>query len=127
MAVHEEVSVRLFIMTWGLFSVWACFTDAMPAHVRKAASFVGHGFGVIMAVVGLVGLFFKLIPINDSNFNIGYIKFNMSSLAFTFLNNTMLFQLRYVVSVFLHPNNLVVIQSPVISEKVTKVVSIYLF
>ncbi len=119
--------MKLYIITWGLFAVWSCCTDAMPAHVRKVSSFVGPGFGVIMTAVVLVGLFFKLIPINDFHFNIGYIKFNMSSLAFTFLNNAGLFQLRYVVSAFLYPNNLVVIQSPVISEKMTKAVSIYLF
>ena len=95
----------------------------MPAHLRKALSFTGPGSGVIFLSVIQLGLFLKLIPIDDFPVILGHINFTMSSQVTNFLGNTTLYLLRNVVNVLLRPNEMVVIKSPVVSEKISKVVS----
>jgi hypothetical protein len=61
-------------MTWGSLGVWACFTDAMPAHVRKVTSFAGPGFGVILTAVGCWPSWFILQAYTDKRFQNGFHK-----------------------------------------------------
>ena len=97
----------------------------MPAHVRKNYSLAGPGFGVIIACVTQLSLFFKLIPINDFPVILGYINFTMSSQVTNCLGNATLYFLRNAINALLRPSEMVVIKSPVVSEKVSKVVSIF--
>ena len=71
-----------------------------------------------------LGLLFKLIPIDDFPVILGYINFTMSSQVTNFLGNATLYLLRNAVNALLRPNEMVVIKSPVVSEKISKVVSI---
>ena len=96
----------------------------MPAHVRKNYSLAGPGVGLILLSIIQLGLFFKLIPINDFPVILGYINFTMSSQVTNCLGNTTLYLLRNVVNALLRPNEMVVIKSPVVSEKISKIVSI---
>ena len=97
----------------------------MPAHVRKVYAIRGPGAGVVFLVVLMLGLFFKKIPINDFHFFIGFIRVDMSSLVFSFAFNTTIFLMRYTWAAFRNPDELVVINSPVVSVKVNKVVSVF--
>ena len=122
--IVEDSEVVFYLIVCCLTLIWGCLIDAMPAHVRKLYSLAGPGFGVIFLSIIQLGLFFKLIPIDDFPVILGYINFTMSSQVTNFLGNTTLYGLRNVVNVLLRPNEMVVIKSPVVSEKVSKVVSI---
>ena len=122
--IVEDSEVIFFLIIASLVLIWCCLTDAMPAHVRILNSLTGPGFVVIIASIIQLGLLFKLIPIDDFPVILGYINFTMSSQVTNFLGNTTLYLLRNVVNALLRPNEMVVIKSPVVSEKISKVVSI---
>ena len=96
----------------------------MPAHVRKIYSLLGPGLGVIVLSIMQLGLFFKLIPIYDFPVILGYINFTMSSQLTNCISNATLYLSRNVAKALLRPDEMVVIKSPVVSEKISKVVSI---
>ena len=122
--IVEDSEVVFFLIVLCLTLIWGCLIDAMPAHVRKIYSLAGPGFVVIIAGIVQLGLLFKLIPINDFPVILGYINFTMSSQVTNCLGNTTLYLFRNVVNALLRPNEMVVIKSPVVSEKISKVVSI---
>ena len=84
----------------------------------------GPGVGVIFSSIIQLGLLFKLIPIDDFPVILGYINFTMSSQVTNCLGNTTLYLSRNVAKALLRPDEMVVIKSPVVSEKISKVVSI---
>ena len=122
--IVEDSEVVFYLIVCCVANIFFCLTDAMPAHARKVYSLAGPGFGFIILSIMQLGLFFKLIPINDFPVILGYINFTMSGQVTNCIGNVSLYLLRNVVNALLRPNEMVVIKSPVVSEKVSKVVSI---
>ncbi len=124
--ILEDSGDIFFLITCCLGLIWGCLIDAMPAAARYIYSILGPSSGVAVLVGIQAGLFFKTIPINDFPFNIGFLDTHMSSLVTSFSFNTALFLSRNVVNAISNPDQMVVINSPVVSEKMNKVVSVFL-
>jgi hypothetical protein len=92
----------------------------MPTGSRRFSTFTGTTVGVIIVIIFQIGFFFKLIPIEDQTFDVGFVKFSASGMANSSMSNWVIFGVRNTITAICYPNRLTIIQSPVVSEKVTK-------
>jgi hypothetical protein len=64
-----------------------------------------------------------LIPINESTYQLGGVKFTVSGLAFSSLTNVIIFGFRNLIALLLYPNRFVVLNSSIQSVKLNKLTS----
>ena len=113
----------IYVIVIGFIGNAIIFMDALPSGLRRITQINGLGFTIIILVIVQIGLYYNWFQVENVEYNLGAIKMTASGFAATCNTNVLVYFVKNFVSALLHPERLVVIKAPVVTEKVNKIVS----
>jgi hypothetical protein len=111
----------VYVLLTAIGSVGAMFGDTLPAGMRRINTLIGMGFGVLMVVTIQCGLFFKLMPVEEFRYQVGWVNFTASGAASTFNTNIMVYCIKNLTTAIFHPKCFTVLRSRLRSDKLTSI------
>ena len=112
--------LRMFYVIISCVSVSiSSFYDALPEKLRRINQINGAGFAIILLCVFQVGLYCNWFQVQHVEYNLGAIRFTASGFAATCIFNITVYLFKNFISALVHPERLVLIKAPVVTEKLS--------
>ena len=111
----------VYLLLTTISGIGAIFADALPAGARRLFTLIGLGFGLLYLVTIQCGLFFKLMPVEEFRYEVGWVNFTASGAASTFNTNMMVYFIKNITTAIFHPKSFTVLRSRLRSDKLTSI------